>query len=109
MYQAGEEPDPRFSLANERTFLAGIRTSLAFIVAGIALDGLRLSSQPFRTIVAALLIGTGAIVAVNALLLWRRSERALRVGEPLPRPQALNAILVACALCAAAVLMVGMW
>ena len=29
VYAHGHEPDPRFSLANERTFLAWIRTALA--------------------------------------------------------------------------------
>lgn len=28
-------PDPRFSLANERTVLAWLRTSLAFVAAGL--------------------------------------------------------------------------
>ncbi|EDX36625.1 MULTISPECIES: YidH family protein [Shigella] len=30
----GEAPDYRFSLANERTFLAWIRTALGFLAAG---------------------------------------------------------------------------
>lgn len=33
----GHEPDPRFSMANERTALAWIRTGLAFVPGGIAL------------------------------------------------------------------------
>jgi putative membrane protein len=32
----GEEPDYRFTLANERTFLAWIRTSLALLAGGVA-------------------------------------------------------------------------
>ena len=38
----GEAPDYRFSLANERTFLAWIRTALGFLAAGVAL----ISSPP---------------------------------------------------------------
>lgn len=34
----GEAPDYRFSLANERTFLAWIRTALGFLAAGVGLD-----------------------------------------------------------------------
>ena len=33
----GHEPDYRFTLANERTFLAYIRTALAFFAAGTAI------------------------------------------------------------------------
>jgi putative membrane protein len=36
----GEAPDYRFSLANERTFLAWIRTSLGFLAGGVGLDQL---------------------------------------------------------------------
>lgn len=40
LYSVGSDPDPRFSLANERTLLAWIRTSLAFLALGVALDAL---------------------------------------------------------------------
>ena len=40
VYDGGTEPDPRFTLANERTFLAWIRTSIAFMAAGVALEAL---------------------------------------------------------------------
>ena len=36
----GEEPDPRFSYANERTFLAWNRTALALISVGLAVTNL---------------------------------------------------------------------
>ncbi len=42
IYAHGSEPDPRFTLANERTFLAWIRTGLAFIAGGIALNAFTL-------------------------------------------------------------------
>jgi len=38
VYGAGDEPDARFSLANERTFLAWIRTSLALLAGSIAVE-----------------------------------------------------------------------
>jgi putative membrane protein len=38
----GTEPDPRFSFANERTFLAWSRTALALVVAGLAVTQLLL-------------------------------------------------------------------
>src|SRR3954462_10286719 len=34
----GAAPDPRFTFANERTFLAWIRTSLALIAGGLGVD-----------------------------------------------------------------------
>ena len=40
VYGVGDDPDPRFSLANERTFLAWIRTGLAFVTAGLGISAL---------------------------------------------------------------------
>ena len=37
VYAVGTEPDPRFTFANERTFLAWIRTALGFLAAGVAI------------------------------------------------------------------------
>ena len=41
----GHEPDYRFTLANERTFLAWIRTSLGLMAVGLAVAQLPRSSQ----------------------------------------------------------------
>ena len=63
----GEEPDPRWSLANERTLLAYNRTALAFIVAGLAVAGSRSIADTSRWF-AALglpLIVVGAVVALG--------------------------------------------
>ncbi|MGA9597271.1 MAG: DUF202 domain-containing protein, partial [Acidimicrobiia bacterium] len=46
VYRQGVEPDPRFSLANERTFLAWIRTGLAFVAGGVAVAALELPGPP---------------------------------------------------------------
>ena len=84
----GTEPDPRFTFANERTFLAWSRTALALGVAGLAVVQLL---PPFpgvpwgRHILGVPLIVFGAIVAVVAYGEWVKSQRALRRGEPLPR------------------------
>jgi putative membrane protein len=37
VYGQGDEPDPRFSQASERTALAWMRTALALVAAGIAI------------------------------------------------------------------------
>jgi putative membrane protein len=83
----GTTPDPRFSLANERTFLAWIRTALAVIAAGVAvaLTG-GLMSTPLRTATAAVLSVAGALLAGTAFHRWLRTERSMRRGEALPPP-----------------------
>src|SRR5512135_849371 len=84
----GTEPDPRFTFANERTFLAWSRTALALVVAGLAVVQLL---PPFpgvpagRHLLGVPLIALGAVLAVAAYVEWVRNQRALRRGEPLPR------------------------
>jgi putative membrane protein len=87
VYGIGTEPDPRFSLANERTFLAWVRTSLALSAAGVALEALTLPVHPgVRRVAALLLIVLGILAAVQAWWRWGQIERAVRCGEPLPAP-----------------------
>lgn len=85
VYQVGEEPDPRFSLANERTFLAWIRTSLAIVAGAVALHSLKVPETAWvrKVLVVALLL-IAALVAVTASTRWSRTERAMRLREPLP-------------------------
>ena len=83
----GDEPDPRFSYANERTFLAWCRTALALMTAGLAITQLL---PPFdvpggRRIIGLPLIATGIVLAAGGLVQWLRTERAMRLGQPLPR------------------------
>ncbi|MFJ9339553.1 YidH family protein [Streptomyces sp. NPDC101733] len=81
----GETPDYRFSLANERTFLAWIRTALALVGGGFAVDqflpDLRWGVRVSMSIV---LLAVGAACAVRAVNHWVRCERAMRRGEDLP-------------------------
>lgn len=85
VYQRGAEPDARFSLANERTFLAWIRTSLALLAGGVALETLGLGLHAtFRLIASVLLIIVGIMTPLQAWIGWMRSERALRLDTPLP-------------------------
>ena len=87
LYEVGEEPDARFSLANERTFLAWIGTSLALIAAGVALDSFANDIQPvFKLVAAVLLIATGIALPFQAWIGWLRTERALRTNRALPAP-----------------------
>ncbi len=87
LYGSGTEPDPRFSLANERTFLAWIRTSLALLASGVALEILGRSIHPgFRLAGAIVLIAAGIAAPVQAWVGWLRTERAMRLGTTLPSP-----------------------
>ncbi|MFP4310506.1 MAG: YidH family protein [Nitriliruptoraceae bacterium] len=86
VFDVGEEPDPRFTLANERTLLAWLRTALALVVAGVAVVALSdLVTPPWLadlTAVTAFL--GGGVTALLGYVQWQRVERALRQREPLP-------------------------
>ncbi|MDQ4214349.1 YidH family protein [Microbacterium sp. ASV81] len=85
VYREGAEPDARFTLANERTYLAWIRTSLALLAGGVALESLGLGIHPgFRLAASLVLIATGILTPVQAWFGWERAERALRRARPLP-------------------------
>lgn len=87
LYGVGDEPDARFSLANERTFLAWIGTSLALIAAGVALDSFANDIHPlFKLVAAVLLIAMGIVLPFQAWIGWVRTERALRTNRALPAP-----------------------
>lgn len=85
MYNVGSEPDVRFSFANERTFLAWIRTSLALLAGGVALDALDVGlPRSLGRSLSALLVVLGLYCAILAWLRWARAERAIRQGTALP-------------------------
>lgn len=85
VYGSGDEPDPRFSLANERTLLAWIRTALALVGAGVVLDAVELEvSDTVQHVVGAILVVIGGLAAVGAWFRWASIERAMRNGRPLP-------------------------
>ncbi|WP_181309492.1 YidH family protein [Nocardioides campestrisoli] len=85
VYAEGEEPDYRFSFANERTFLAWIRTALALLAAGVALDVVDLPlGDNLQTGLALALIVLGLFCTAAAWLRWALAERAMRGQRPLP-------------------------
>lgn len=85
---SGTEPDPRFTLANERTFLAWIRTSLAFLAGGIAVEAFTedLFPEPMRTFLAVVLLLLGVLISAGAVWRWVGVERSMRRDTPLPLP-----------------------
>lgn len=81
----GVTPDYRFSLANERTFLAWLRTALALIGGGFAVDQfLPHLAWGVRAGLALALLVAGVLCALRAVNHWVRCERAMRRGEDLP-------------------------
>lgn len=107
VYRAGQEPDPRFSLANERTFLAWIRTALAFVAAGVALHALPIvMPAAVRFVAAVVLAGVGLLIPGTAWLGWVRTERALRTGSALPAPM-VGPVVVAGTVAAGILVFVG--
>ena len=107
VYGSGDEPDYRFSFANERTFLAWIRTALALIAGGVALDAIDLSmpAAAQRALAVALVL-IGLLCALAAWLRWASAERAMRRQSPLPGSPL--SILVALGVAAVAVVLAVM-
>ena len=109
----GTEPDPRYTFANERTFLAWSRTALALVVAGLGIIQLL---PPFpgvpwgRHVLGVPLIVFGAVVAVSAYVEWVKSQWAMRHGRPLPRslmPKILTALIFVMAVISAIVVLIS--
>jgi putative membrane protein len=109
--QTGEEPDARFTWANERTFLAWARTSLALIGGGlVAAQVLHGRFGGWRLLVALPAIVLGALVGFASYRRWEANERALRLGRPVersPLTRMLTAGIVILALLSAALVVIA--
>lgn len=92
----GEAPDYRFSLANECTFLAWIRTSLGFLVAGVGLDQLApdFATPVISELLALLLCLFADRLAIYGYLRWLRNEKAIRLKEDLPYTHNLLSVIL---------------
>lgn len=85
VFDAGTEPDPLYTLANERTYLAWLRLALTLLAAAVAVDRLYVE-KPGDTSEAVALSLVALAVATCALGVrrWWSTERALRLRRPLP-------------------------
>ncbi|MET8558618.1 DUF202 domain-containing protein [Streptomyces sp. NPDC004959] len=108
----GTTPDYRFSLANERTFLAWLRTSLALVGGGFAVDQFLPDLRwGWRVGLALALLGCGVLCALRAVVHWLRCERAMRHGEDLPVtrfPVLLGLVIAAVAVVMVVVVVFGL-
>ena len=104
---AGGEPDYRFTLANERTFLAYERTAVGLVAGGLAVLHLLEGGWPNR-LLGLLLVITGAVAAVGGWLRFRAVERAVRAGVALPPNRVAPLLVAALAVCLAVTALAGL-
>ncbi len=90
------EPDYRFTLANERTFLAWIRTALGLLAGGVAVGQLVPPfAFPGATVALGLMcIALAGVLAATSYPRWRAVQRAMRADQPLPRSRAMVVLAV---------------
>jgi putative membrane protein len=90
-------PDYRFTLANERTLLAWLRTGLALVAGGVAVATYTpdLGARWASALVALSLVGVGLGAAVGGYVRWRRYEAAIAADEALPGSRLAPAVLAA--------------
>lgn len=82
----GEQPDYRFTLANERTFLAWIRTALALAAGGLGAISI-IENFYGKELLGLTLLGLSLLTSSTAYRRWAANERAIRLREPLPSSQ----------------------
>ena len=102
---SGREPDYRFSLANERTFLAWIRTALSLLAGGVLLEQFATRLEP-RFVVVALAIALAvlsSILSAVAYLRWKANEIAMRHDKPLPATIAVPLLAMSAAIVSAVI------
>jgi len=101
-----DHPDYRFTLANERTLLAWLRTALALVAGGVAVatyaPHLGIPGGSGAVALGLVLIGLGT--AIGGHRRWQSNEEAIRADRPLPRSPALGVLAAAVAV---VVLVVG--
>lgn len=108
LLSSGTDPDPRFSLANERTFLAWIRTGLGLIALGVGVATF-VSTQMasgISLLLAAGLVLLGGAVAAASWFRWLRVERSMRAGQGIP-PSRMAPVLAASIAVLAALSVIG--
>ena len=97
-----EDADPRYSLANERTFLAWIRTSLGFLAVGVGVTAVDL---PWPDVavrgLAVLLAAAAGAASFAAWSRWSKVEAAIIDGRTVPPLRAHAGVSIVVGLVAA--------
>ena len=102
----GSEPDYRFTLANERTFLAWARTTLAILAGAMVLHQLGPFAPAWaHRIATASLALLCCALSAGAYRQWQRNQRAMRLGQPLPGSRLVPLLTTAIALLGGGALM----
>ena len=91
------EPDYRFTLANERTFLAYERTAIGLVAASVAV--LQIFEGWDHILLGAALLVAGAVASIGGYLRFRSADAAIRAGEPLPTNLAVHLLAGAVIVC----------
>lgn len=106
--ETDREPDYRFTLANERTFLAWIRTALGLVAGGIVVGRLySAGAGPVaQQLIGAVCAVLACLIALGAFRQWRQVQQAMRRDAPLPRPPLVTATVAG--VCVAALLSVAL-
>lgn len=109
--ELGEEPDARFSFANERTYLAWNRTALGAVVAGLAVANVLAPDDEGigPELLGVALILLGLVLAGLSYVNWFNNERALRLRLPLPHSPLLLVLSVVTGLVAVAAAVYTLW
>lgn len=88
------DPDIRFSLANERTFLAYERTAIGLVAAALAVFHLLEPSWPQR-LLGTLLVISSVVASAGGWLRYRQANQAIREDKPLPASAGVNVLALA--------------
>jgi putative membrane protein len=105
----GDAPDPRWSLANERTLLAYSRTALGLLLGGLAVAGSHTAANlPVWVAVLGLpLVALGGAVSIAGRRRFSEAERAMKLGEPMRAPTAATLLALGIFVIAAVGLLVA--
>lgn len=106
---AGPGADPRYTLANERTFLAWTRTALGLLAAAAGLLAIDLPWPQWAVQgIASLLAIVAGISACNAWIRWRRVQEAIVHDRPIPESRAHVLLALTVAAVAGAVVVLAL-